>query len=87
MQKIFFRLKLVDNDTCWKCQEEAGTLVHMLYACRKNDYLWDGIINLKSLLLRLDMREVPSILVPRKHVAKFCEGWMEGGREKLARRW
>lgn len=25
------RLKLRDNDSCWRCDEEAGTLVHLLH--------------------------------------------------------
>ncbi|XP_039473704.1 uncharacterized protein LOC120442039 [Oreochromis aureus] len=57
------RLKLVDNDTCWKCQEEAGTLVHMLYTCRKNDYLWDGIINLVNDIFKLNLSKSPAVCV------------------------
>ncbi|CAI5697422.1 unnamed protein product [Oreochromis niloticus] len=57
------RLKLVDNDACWKCQEEAGTLVHMLYTCRKNDYLWDGIINLVNDIFKLNLSKSPAVCV------------------------
>uniref|UniRef100_A0A3B4GQM0 Reverse transcriptase zinc-binding domain-containing protein n=2 Tax=Haplochromini TaxID=319058 RepID=A0A3B4GQM0_9CICH len=56
-------LKLVDNDTCWKCHEEAGTLVHMLYTCRKNDYLWDGIINLVNDIFKLNRSKSPAVCV------------------------
>uniref|UniRef100_A0A3P9CYM2 Reverse transcriptase domain-containing protein n=1 Tax=Maylandia zebra TaxID=106582 RepID=A0A3P9CYM2_9CICH len=57
------RLKLADKDICWKCQQEVGTLVHMLYTCRKNDYLWDGIINLVNDIFKLNLSKSPAICV------------------------
>ena len=38
-----FKVKLRDCSTCWKCQEEEGTLMHMLWDCPLIRDYWGGI--------------------------------------------
>lgn len=57
------KLKLVDRDTCWKCQKETGTLVYMLYGCRKNYHLWDGIITLLKGLFQLNFSKSQALCI------------------------
>ena len=57
------KLKLMDNDTCWKCQKETGTLIHMLYECEKNADLWKGIVNLLCSLLQCDLTMSPDLCI------------------------
>uniref|UniRef100_A0A8C9WZ36 Reverse transcriptase zinc-binding domain-containing protein n=1 Tax=Sander lucioperca TaxID=283035 RepID=A0A8C9WZ36_SANLU len=49
------RLKLKDSDTCWKCEEEVGTLVHILYFCKKNEHLWEGVVTLLTKIFNLPL--------------------------------
>uniref|UniRef100_A0A8C2PQ41 Reverse transcriptase zinc-binding domain-containing protein n=1 Tax=Cyprinus carpio TaxID=7962 RepID=A0A8C2PQ41_CYPCA len=35
------RLKLRNDDLCWQCNTDIGTMVHMLYECDKVKELWE----------------------------------------------
>lgn len=74
-----FRLNLVDKDTCWKCQKEAGTLVHMLYACEKNVHMCDGIINLLKGPFQFDLSKSPALCV----LSLLPDSMNLSGRQKL----
>lgn len=49
LQKIYWtpqrlhRLGLSDSPACWKCQQEGGTLVHVLWECPEIQKFWSSI--------------------------------------------
>ena len=57
------KLKLKDSNTCWRCEKEVGTLVHMLYSCEKNEHLWERVVTLLNDLFGLQLTKIPALCI------------------------
>uniref|UniRef100_A0A673HV93 Reverse transcriptase zinc-binding domain-containing protein n=1 Tax=Sinocyclocheilus rhinocerous TaxID=307959 RepID=A0A673HV93_9TELE len=51
------RLKLRDDDLCWRCNTDIGTMVHMLYECDKVKELWEKIVHFVNNIFSLTFYE------------------------------
>lgn len=45
LQRIYWlhRVGLSDSPTCWKCRQDSGTLVHVLWECPEIQKFWSSI--------------------------------------------
>ena len=39
-----YRIDLLANNLCWKCQEETGTFVHAIWECKFINPFWKKVI-------------------------------------------
>lgn len=45
-------LGLREDDKCWRCKNEKGTLLHMLYECEMVREFWSAIFTLLTIQWR-----------------------------------
>ena len=51
-----FRLGIVDSSDCTFCQEEAESIEHLLFSCRKSSEFWKYVLSwLRDNGIRIDM--------------------------------
>lgn len=55
------KLKLRENDICWRCDKETGTLVHLLYYCEKTVCMWDTIVAFLNKMLDMSLVKTPAL--------------------------
>ncbi len=55
------RLKLRDDDMCWCCHKEVGTMLHMLYNCDMVKDLWGKIESFINELFNISQIKSPAL--------------------------
>lgn len=90
------RVGLSDGPACWKCQEDVGTLVHVLWECPKIQEFWSSIHKVIEKIVgqtipfcsRLYILGDPSML---RHLPSPLAQWTQTtimmGRKLLVREW
>lgn len=49
------KLRLRDNDACWRCGKEAEIIVHLLYYCEKTGCMWGEITVFLNKMLKIPL--------------------------------
>lgn len=57
------RLKLRESDICWRCDEDRGTLLHMLYECKMTQNLWENMITFLGDVLGAELLQSPALCI------------------------
>lgn len=57
------KLKLRESNMCWRCGNNIGTLIHMLYECQRTHDLWENIILLLNKILRTNLVQSPALCI------------------------
>uniref|UniRef100_A0A8C1JHR4 Reverse transcriptase zinc-binding domain-containing protein n=1 Tax=Cyprinus carpio TaxID=7962 RepID=A0A8C1JHR4_CYPCA len=55
------RLKIRNDDLCWRCNTDIGTMVHMLYECDKVKELWEKIVHFVNNIFSLTLHKNPAL--------------------------
>lgn len=55
------RMGLMNNDLCWKCGAESGTLIHALWECSNIFPLWEKVIDYMSKSLNCELPRSPRL--------------------------
>lgn len=50
-------------DKCWRCQEERGTLLHVLWSCPKLEYFWREIRRIAQKFTEYNLPEDPALFL------------------------
>lgn len=81
-------------DKCWRCQEERGTLLHVLWSCPKLEYFWRDVRWIAQKFTEYNLPEDPALFllhvsnIPRKTYSKLIlRHLINAARSCIVRQW
>ena len=56
-----YRMGLIDNDCCWRCQREKGTFFHCIWECDLLQLFWRGVLKVLGDWMGKDLPVCPQL--------------------------
>lgn len=77
-----FRLGLKESPTCWRCNQEEGSLVHTVWFCKRIQEFWVKIHRILSAITQISIPYRPGLFVlgedsALKEQEKYIKSWIQ----------